>query len=642
MGLNVLDRLGDSNPQLFRELKGRLKPRNAAIAIALSLFGQLLIIFGRLSGLNRLYQPNYGADQAYCRLRDTFTQQRTQHQEQYERLQGQFRHYSSSEHFDPARIAQLKDNIERVKGQIQKLPQDLYDIACPADAIDIQRWWNDFYLQSFVWLSVGMVFVLLVVGTYLLIDDLGKEERRDTLNFVRLSPQSTQSILVGKILGVPSLVYLAIAFALPLYIFLGLSAQIPLAAMLSFWAIFAASCAFFFSAALGLGLIRLGVGGFKPWLGGGALLLFLVFELNSYARTNFFTWVKLFAPFSILGHWIAPIVNTHSSGEMHGKIYYSSRIDLPSGLDNAFHLEWFNLPISLAGLSLVIFALLNYILWTGWIWQALNRRFRHPHATLLSKRQSYWLLICMEVVQLGLLVSEAEVGVVEENVGWFVVVNVLFFLGAIALLAPHRQAVQDWMRYRRESHQQRPSFWKNKLVLDLIEHENSPIVIAMAINLAIACIPFAVWALFLPTEDIQLIFNLNKLQFFFAIAFFISLVSIVATLAQLILMMRVKQPAIWAVGVVAAFLILPGLAFGTLGVHPREYPTWFLFSTIPWAGLQYAATSTIAMALLANFGVLALLNLQLVRQLRAIGASEFKTLAARDRDVLKIDTPTTK
>ncbi|NER20976.1 MAG: hypothetical protein F6J86_16680 [Symploca sp. SIO1B1] len=34
---SLLDKLGDWNPQLFREIKGRLKPRNILIAVAISL-----------------------------------------------------------------------------------------------------------------------------------------------------------------------------------------------------------------------------------------------------------------------------------------------------------------------------------------------------------------------------------------------------------------------------------------------------------------------------------------------------------------------------------------------------------------------------------------------------------------------------
>jgi ABC-type Na+ efflux pump permease subunit len=57
----------------------------------------------------------------------------------------------------------------------------------------------------FMSLSVFVLFIMLGVGTYMLISNLANEERRGTLNFIRLSPQSTLSVLGGKLLGVPIL-----------------------------------------------------------------------------------------------------------------------------------------------------------------------------------------------------------------------------------------------------------------------------------------------------------------------------------------------------------------------------------------------------------------------------------------------------
>ncbi len=43
MKLHLLDKIGNWNPQLFREIKGRLNIGNMAIASAFSLSGQLLL-----------------------------------------------------------------------------------------------------------------------------------------------------------------------------------------------------------------------------------------------------------------------------------------------------------------------------------------------------------------------------------------------------------------------------------------------------------------------------------------------------------------------------------------------------------------------------------------------------------------------
>jgi hypothetical protein len=45
MRLTWIDRIGEWNPQLLREVKGRLKGRNIAIALTISLVGQFLLFF---------------------------------------------------------------------------------------------------------------------------------------------------------------------------------------------------------------------------------------------------------------------------------------------------------------------------------------------------------------------------------------------------------------------------------------------------------------------------------------------------------------------------------------------------------------------------------------------------------------------
>src|SRR4028118_484094 len=110
MPLNLLDRIGEINPQLFRELKGRLKVRNVTSAVTISLLGQLLLL--------RFGLQDYPAIQ-----------------------------------------------------------------------------------QIFSFISVIVMFALLVMGTYMLISDLAREERRGTLNFIRLSPQSARSIRGRKMAG---------------------------------------------------------------------------------------------------------------------------------------------------------------------------------------------------------------------------------------------------------------------------------------------------------------------------------------------------------------------------------------------------------------------------------------------------------
>src|SRR4028118_376861 len=197
MTLHLLDKIGNWNPQLFREIKGRLNIGNMAIASAFSLSGQLLLLMYYSAQIpvtpaNREYA--YPIYHRFCL----------------------FKNANSYE----------KECVRDALGNL---------------AIDWPMWW----LEIFTWLSILSVLALLVAGTYILVSDLDKEERRGTLNFIRLSPQSAKTIFLGKILGVPILLYLAAILTVPLHLYAGLAAQIPLNEILCFYIAVAASCAFF-------------------------------------------------------------------------------------------------------------------------------------------------------------------------------------------------------------------------------------------------------------------------------------------------------------------------------------------------------------------------------------------------------------
>jgi len=605
MQLNLLDRLGDWNPQLFREIKGRLKVRNVAIAVGMSLLGQLVLF---LFWLGQLPGENTYLGDPYCRLSNPYLG----YQQQYRQLQGQFLRYSGSKHYDPEKIQQLKGSIEEVKGRIQHLQKIQRNDLCPPDAIDSQLWWHDHYPQIFASLSVFVLFALLVVGTYMLISDLAGEERRGTLNFIRLSPQSPQSILTGKMLGVPILLYLAVVLTIPLQLWLGMSAQIPLVEIISFWAVLVASCAFFYSAALLFGLVSSWLGGFQAWLGSGAVLFFLWVANNKPIDYTPLDWLNLFCPSVVLPYLV----------DRTGSDY----TEFPFSQGVIQNWEWFNLPIGATGVSLVIFALLNYSLWTGWIWKALKRCFCNPNATILSKRQSYWLVGCFEVVILGFAMGEGQEYYVGwsnlTNSSWIACFNLVLFLGLIAALSPHRQPLQDWARYRRSSVLTRKGLWNRALLQDLILGGKSPSLIAIAINLVIAATPFFVWILLLPSDYI------DKTKGLFSVAFFLSLMMIYASIFQLMLLMKTNKRSLWATGTVAALNVLPPMILGMLRIDTYKNPTLWLFSTLPWVGIEHAATTTMFMALLSEWAVLVLLNLQLTRQLRRAGESASKTLFA--------------
>ena len=132
-----IQKIGDWNPQLFREIKGRFKTRNIVLATGISLFGQLLLLmyhFTQLPVLNPLdkYYLN-----RYCTGNNRSS-------------------YSGASCFI------LNGNF----------------------VIDWQQWWLDIFL----WLSFLGMFALLTAGTFMLIGDLERKKNGEHLTLSALVP----------------------------------------------------------------------------------------------------------------------------------------------------------------------------------------------------------------------------------------------------------------------------------------------------------------------------------------------------------------------------------------------------------------------------------------------------------------------
>jgi ABC-type transport system involved in multi-copper enzyme maturation permease subunit len=100
-----------------------------------------------------------------------------------------------------------------------------------------------------LWL-MGLQQFTIVLGCYQLIKNWTIEEEQGTFNPLRLSPQSAWSIVWGKFLGVPSLIYLFNLSCLLLYLMSGGMEKIQLVSLLVFLAISAAQTGFWLSASL--------------------------------------------------------------------------------------------------------------------------------------------------------------------------------------------------------------------------------------------------------------------------------------------------------------------------------------------------------------------------------------------------------
>ena len=385
-----IDTIGDWNPQLFRELKGRLTTRNITLTATISLIGQMLIFF-IFKGKLPPYEPQRQFTNRYC-------------------------------------LGTPPDGWNNY-------PDTSVDNFCiPALGdwmINWQLWWLDIYIT----LSVVGIIGLLVVGVYLLIVDLSKEENQGTLNFIRLSPQSARGLFVGKLLGIPSLVYFAALLGIPFHLMAGFKANISLELMLGFYGVIIASCVFFFNAALLFGLVSPKLGSLQAFVISGGLLMFLLVMLGITQRGDYisetpFDWLALFNPTITLPYLVK-------------SSFIASRMAGYFPIQDIHDLHWYGQAFwQHSGLG-IGFIIANFGLWSYGITQGLKRRFHNPSETLLSKSQSYQLSTCFIIFLSGFVFQTTDSRSFHENMQMLQALLGVFMIILIAALSPHRQTIHD-------------------------------------------------------------------------------------------------------------------------------------------------------------------------------------------------------
>jgi hypothetical protein len=566
---SLWSKLLDSNPQFFREIQGKLKTRNVVIAAAIAIIAQFIAVVFLLGQL-----PDMKLAVTQC---------------------GRYG------------MALVYQEYQEYSNQVCYAQNEAGNWV-----INWQLWW----LDLFIILSIVSIFALLVVGTYLLIADTVREESRGTLNFIRLTPQSAGSVLLGKILGVPILVYTAIALLLPLHLVAGLQSHIPLTLILAFDLTVVASCAFFYCLGLLWSLLDFGVSGFKSWLASGLLGFLLLFSTvllfdGHLNLDHFLAWTLMFHPGIVLTYLI------DASHLRFGTIDFLST-------DKLAELSFYGQALwtkTAVGISLIF---LNFSLWTYWCWAILKRRFHNPEKTILSKVYSYWLTAWFALLALGFtLQTEAsnfphdlsnDTYLIKNNFIFLQVCLSLFGLGLIFALSPHRQTLYDWARYRHQS--QGNSLWK-----ELVLGDNSPSTVAIAINLAIAIIFISPSIFLLLPQSQQYIFGGLLLS--------ATNILLYAVIAQFLLTIKTRKRAIWSIATVASMIIVPPACLGVAELTIKTIPQVWLFSFIPTIAAESVSFGAISWAILGQWLAIAVISLQMTRKLKQAGASETKILMGR-------------
>lgn len=439
---NFTNHLGNWNPQLLREYRGRLKPRSIIAAIVLSAIAQILLM-----------------------------------------------------------LSHLQDQ--------------------PFQELTTQEKWLNLW-TSMTWL---VAYALFAIGSFYLVSDLTQEEQRGTLNFIRLSPYPAWKILLGKLLGVPVLPYLTIALAIPLHFVATIRAELPLTLFLSYYLLIFAGCIFLYSLAMLYGL----AGGVQ------------IGAINRQATASIaFTAIALFAFTPLFLAWNSSVIWQRMQ----------TRFFMEQNPDNS--LRWFYIQLADNIGAAHLFTLISLGIGTALIWSTLLRRFRQPRSTLLSKRQSYLILALLEAFFLGFL---------SEQIGFMRGVPVIFITGFSAILililtlsiCPRRQALLDWSRYQ-------PHGWQSRIWMD-----KSPIAIATCIQISIAAVLVLPWLLLFNRTILDGLFDVT-------IAFLavVNIVFIYSFLIQLIFASKIRNPLIWAIGVLIVGIAVPPAILSFLDWLPQS------------------------------------------------------------------------
>jgi hypothetical protein len=410
----LIDRAGDWNAQLFRELKGRVTIRNMFLAGVLSVGGQLMMMLTFMLQLPTNPRPgNSRSSQAYCVLES-------------------IKESNGNGGFYDHKVCQLN-----VLGQV---------------STDWPHWWAA-VLSMMSWILPVLLFT---GGVYLLTSDLRRETRRGTLNFLRLSPQSPPDIFVGKLLGVPVLIYLAVAITLPLHLLAALASGFGMINAFAWYGLMTAMAGVFYAAAM-------------------------LITLATPSAPIAITFLTLWFSSSILSipNWLL-----------------SETFSTDAQFFGAVNIYWFYFSITQNILVFYLFGIGNCLVAFYWLWQSICRRYREPNSTLLAKKSSYQLNFCWQIwlVGFGLPIFSGSYGSTSSSNLTGFLAGVLFsqicaaFL-AIAVLTPQRQNIEDWSRYRRASD-------RKKLWQDLLWDDRSPAVLALAVNMVIALVVWLPWCPF--------------------------------------------------------------------------------------------------------------------------------------------------
>jgi len=549
----LLNVIGNYNPQLFRELKGQLKQHHLSFAIGLSALVQFLV---------------WMAFQGKIPVSDT-----------------------------PGEIVYHRYCVE-----VASHTNGYQDMVCQYDrfgkiVIDWTTWNHDLTLT----LSVMMITGLILGGVFQLINNFAQERKSGTLNFLRLTPQPSERILMGKLLGVPAMIYLAVAIALPLQLWSAMGANFSPENIVLFYASAIEVAALFFCGALLLATL----GTTQGWLGAIMAGSFL---------------------YPIMGIFYILFVNPTSFFEGY------------SQSQNVFY--WWAIPLSASRLAFLVTCWMGTAIVVYWLWQAINRQFRNPNATIFSKQQSYWILAEYLLFWMGFMSNITRAKTIPDS-DWqafltcILLVQLGFTLLFTILLMPTRQALQDWARYRHvnaaefATSQTDLTVRSRPLLQDLIWGEKSPPTLALGIHLVVsflAWLGLVLWAAPIPHGEYSDPVSTRQLVSVLLVSF--CTIAVYSIVLQNIFTWKTKQRHAIALFTIFMMIIAPFLIFAVTGAKPETMSGLWSMLAIGGsiASFKYVGFLTLLGVAIEHLAITTLGTMYLSRHLHKMGRSTTQKL----------------
>ncbi|WP_293155054.1 MULTISPECIES: ABC transporter permease [unclassified Microcoleus] len=467
----LIDRLGNWNPQLLRELRGRLKPHTVIATVSFSVIFQIVLLV--IASSNS--RPESG--------------------------------------------------------------------------------WLDLW-KIITWM---LPYVTFTIGSYSIVNDIAQEQKRGTLNFIRLSPCPAWQILLGKMLGVPVLLYIFLGLMVPLHCLAGLQAGVSLPLIASVYLMLAPGCAICYSLMMLCGLASETEKRAHPpqatAFGVGAIACCAIAPLYMSWNINI-TWRPLLANSEIFGY-PHPVVS------------------------------WFLVPINNIGLVSHAFSLAVLGTTAFLLWRILLRNFNKPRSTAIAKWQSYAILAGIEVLALGFFLPTSVVD--EQNATLaaisMYVLTVMLLLVLMVAICPQRQALLEWVRYDSPG-------WQS-----LIWSDRSPMLVAVIIHLIVVGALLVPWLFGIGIGTKKLV------ETGLIVLCTTNTILMYATFVQQFCATKLRNPMAWAIcGLSIWSLVAPRILISLELIPDRNPATaalWTLFgygfwqfdkpTTIPFVGLGILA-----------------------------------------------------